>query len=329
MQINHSILNNKYIYLDWNVIKYMKEPRPDKKNIDEEFKRIVFQLKRRYKFPYSMAHIKDRANNYKKEYYDKVKEDFAFAETVNETLCLGIDGDASLVIVQESMLKCFDEYVAEPEKACLINNEYLTCSFRVDMTRMDISHPMFDFFNARGGIYSAKNMELFLIDMYTSIFKDINKYKKLREYVVKIDLDKDFNQVYSLSEKMKLDRLIYHIFPFLDSFQDDTETLMKKWPEIAKRWFSLNNGNLRRDLLLIQGYSLLDMHPLFNEKLKKNKNTLDNIIRDGNNCFYASNAQYFVSEDEDTREKTKFLYGAYDIKTKVVSEKEFLNYFEF
>lgn len=67
------------------------------------------------------------------------------------------------------------------------------------------------------------------------------------------------------------------------------------------------------------------MHPLFGEKLKKNKNTLDNIIRDGNHVYYASEADFFVSEDETTRKKTSFMYEAFDIRTKVVSEKEFLS----
>ena len=70
------------------------------------------------------------------------------------------------------------------------------------------------------------------------------------------------------------------------------------------------------------------MHPLFKEKMKKGKNTLDNIIRDGNHCFYASNGQFFISEDEYTRRKTSFLYGTYNIKTKVVSESDFMNHFE-
>jgi hypothetical protein len=275
-----------------------------------------------------MAHIKDRANNYKEEYYDKVKEDFTFAETINDRFCLGIMDDGSLVMVQKSMQKCFDEYVVEPASDLWIKEEYLTNAFRVDMDKMDCSHPMYEFLKEHGGIYSASNMETFLHEIYTLIFQDVNKYKQLRDYIIKIDFNRDFDQMYSLSDQIKLNLLLYHMFPFLDSFNDDEEKLMKKWPRIAERWFLLNNTTLPRDLLLIQGYTLLDMHPLFSDKLKKNKNTLDNIIRDGNHCFYASNARYFISEDEYTRKKTAFLYGAYGINTIVVSESEFFNYIE-
>jgi len=46
-----------------------------------------------------------------------------------------------------------------------------------------------------------------------------------------------------------------------------------------------NDSNLGQDQLLIQGHLLLHMHPLFKEKLKKGKNILGNIIKDGNQFF--------------------------------------------
>lgn len=51
------------------------------------------------------------------------------------------------------------------------------------------------------------------------------------------------------------------------------------------------------------------------------------MVRDGNHAYYVSEACYFVSEDGHTREKTQFLYDVYGIKTKVVSEEEFINHF--
>ena len=118
--------------------------------------------------------------------------------------------------------------------------------------------------------------------------------------------------------------LYEHLNPFMESREYDIDKLRKQWKSICESWFSLNHTlPLKKSQLLIQGYTLLDMHPLFGEKLKKNKNTLDNIIRDGNHVYYASEADFFVSEDETTRKKTSFMYEAFDIRTKVVSEKEF------
>ena len=115
MQKDETLLNAKYIYLDWNVIKYMKEPRLNKGELDKEFKDTVFKLKKKYKFPYSYAHIKDRANRYLEEYHEQVKEGFEFAETVNDTICVGIDRDR-LILVKETMQTCFNEYLPKLRK---------------------------------------------------------------------------------------------------------------------------------------------------------------------------------------------------------------------
>ena len=327
MQIDGTLLDARYIYLDWNVIKYMKEPRLNKGELDEEFKNTVFKLKKKYKFPYSFAHIQDRANRYSEEHCDKVREDFEFAETVNDTICVGINKDIP-VLVKETMQTCFDRYLSEvPKELSLIDNSF-PFSFNVNMDKIDKTHAMYEFLRERGGEISSKSMDEFLQGLYSVIFQDNSKYKNLRDYVNNFDFEHGMNQEYSFGELIFLDQLLYHLFPFLDSFKDDESTLLKKWTRIADRWFSLNNKEPRRDLVLIQGYSLLDMHPLFKEKLKKGKNTLDNIVRDGNHCFYASKAKYFVSEDENTRIKTAFLYKAYGIKTKVVNEQEFLNCFQ-
>ncbi|SHH77257.1 hypothetical protein [Clostridium magnum] len=326
MQTDEVLLKSKYIYLDWNVIKYMKNPRLDKGDLDKQFNNIILKLKGKYRFPYSIAHIKDRANHFMEEHYAKVKDDFKFAESINDTVCVGIYND-SLVLGKEHMLKLFDEYILEPKKEIDYIDGKFPFLFKVDFDRIDEEHPMYEFLKERQGIMSPKGMEEFLQDLYKAIFQDVGKYKKLRDYVKNFDLDNNLNQRYSYNEVLHLEKLLYHLYPFLSSFQDDVDTLKKKWSKIAERWFLLNNKDLKQDLLLIQGYALLDMHPMFNEKLKKGKNTLDNIIRDGNHCFFASGAQYFVSEDERTREKVSFLYGSYGIKTKVVSESGFLNYF--
>lgn len=324
--INEELLRSKYVYLDWNVFKYMKEPREG--NLDNDFRNLVFKLKRKYKFPFSYAHIKDRANRYSEEHYAKVKEDFEFVETVTDSICVGVHENEP-VLCKESMQKCFDDYIEEKKIDTIENLASFPFSYKIDMEKLDKEHPMYEFLKENNGKLSSEGMDEFLQKMYQCIFTDTNAYKKMRNFVEKLDLKKDLNQPYSWNEVQILNKLLFHMYPFINSFQYDEEELKKNWPHIAERWFSLNHTlPLAKDLLLIQGYTLLDMHPLFREKMKKGKNTLDNIIRDGNHCFYACKGQFFVSEDDYTRRKTSFLYGAYNIKTKVVSEIDFMNYFE-
>lgn len=327
---SNELLRSKYVYLDWNVFKYVKEPRDEKEGLDNQFKNLVFKLKKKYKFPFSYAHVKDRANHYSEEHYKKVKEDIEFVETITDSICVGISAnEAEPILCMTSMQKCFDDYIAEKKIDKIEDLSSFPFSFEIDMEKLDKEHPMYEFLKENQGRLSNEGMDEFLQKMYHCIFTDTNTYKKLRNYAEKIDLKKDLNQPYSCSEVLMLNKLLFHMYPFIDSLQYDEEQLKKNWSHIAERWFSLNRAlPLEKDLLLIQGYALLDMHPLFKEKMKKGKNTLDNVIRDGNHCFYASNAQFFVSEDDYTRRKTSFLYGVYNIKTKVVSENDFMNYFE-
>ena len=54
----------KYIYLDWNVYKYLSEPRQDKGNTDIDMLSTIKSLKNKFIFPYSEGHIKDKASGF-------------------------------------------------------------------------------------------------------------------------------------------------------------------------------------------------------------------------------------------------------------------------
>jgi len=147
----------------------------------------------------------------------------------------------------------------------------------------------------------------------------------MRNYLPNINLTSK-NAYISYMTNSYARELFMHLGPFINSVNYDENTLSSKWKKICESWFSLNHPlPISKAQLLIQGYTLLDMHPLFYDKLKKRKNTLNNIIHDGTHVYYASEAKCFVSEDAHTRKKAKFIYNALGIDTKVLSEKEFLD----
>lgn len=157
----------------------------------------------------------------------------------------------------------------------------------------------------------------YLVSLYENVFSESSFYKKFRKYISKLNSS-------DLLHK-NCDVLISHMWPFIDSFTfSDVNSLSNSWDSIVSRFLSFSCPNVPLSRKFIQGYNLLDFHPLFHDRLKKNKNTLSNIVRDGLHCFYASQAKYFVSEDNATRKKTVFIYKVYGIKTKVVSESEFV-----
>ena len=94
----------------------------------------------------------------------------------------------------------------------------------------------------------------------------------MREYTQNMDWSQVTFSELLTDEEARLNKLLFHMSPFLHSFKDDKLQLKSKWEQIAEKWFSLNNPlPLQKSLLLIQGYTLLDLHPLFKEKLKKEK----------------------------------------------------------
>ena len=104
------VCDRKYIYLDWNVFKYIKEPRKDKEELDKDFKEIVIRTRRKYVYPFSEAHMRDRANNYKPEYRSCVEEDLSFAEAISEGYCLAYRPDKGwLQPIKQSITEVFDQ----------------------------------------------------------------------------------------------------------------------------------------------------------------------------------------------------------------------------
>lgn len=325
--VNPDEVNDPYIYLDWNVFKYMKNNRSKYKELDEEFSKLIDKIKKRYRIPISPAHIKDRMSRFSETYIEDVREDFAFVDSVCEGYFIGNipNKNDQLGLVKADIKNCYVDYMNEKEN---LENDESFASFISDCVinpnSVSSSHPMYYYLKDNQG--NVKDFDTFLEKMYKDIFNETGTYANLRDYIRQFEIDKAEFHVLNLREICELDRLLYHITPFLLSFKyDSVEQLCNNWKYIANRFLSYNTSNPAMEKLLIHGYTLLDMHPLIKkEKLKKKKNTLDNIIRDGSHCYYASKANYFVSEDEAIRDKMSFLYSAYDIKTKILSEQELL-----
>lgn len=322
-------VSDKYIYLDWQVFKYCITPRQDKhQSTDNDFSLLIQKLKEKYRIPYSEGHIRDRANRYTPENRKNVELDFESAEALNEQFCLGTSNDGRLVMRKKPMLSFFDEILNKNDLAFAVEPLNFH-DFQVDMEKINRSHPLYPLLLQTNGILNSNYLSSYLENVFRIIPTDNDLYKNLRTETSRLNSSDLRNNQNPFDMKSHLDRLLNSMSPMIDALKYDRSQLVSAWPSIANRWFE-NSGIQQpfpKDLLLIQGYSLLDFHPLFNDKLKKRKNTADNIWRDGIHCYYASEASYYVTEDEKTREKTKLLYDAYGIKTKVVDMAGFLCYF--
>lgn len=156
MQVSYNdIVKKPYILLDWNVIKYLKTPRKDNNVLDEECKRIVMQIQKKFAFPFCEAHLRDLVQSYSDNNKEKVDSDLKFLETLSQDTALAInDNDDSLLLYNYSPLELFKEIVNEKPPEVNITPEMNPQSiFKVDMEALNEGHPMRQMLEKTNGVY--------------------------------------------------------------------------------------------------------------------------------------------------------------------------------
>ena len=152
------------------------------------------------------------------------------------------------------------------------------------------------------------------------------EYKKFRERikVVKKYIESNWD---NLSSSAKIEYTRYSKF-FFDSLECESEDeLSKIWKENVKNYISSGDSNITDINLMSIAYVMLDFHPLFKNEKINNKNKFTNIVYDANIVYFASGCDIFITEDERCYKKSKFLFKAFNIKTKVYKISEFVNKF--
>ena len=181
----------------------MINPRNDKKELDEEMKRIIYSLRKKYKFPYSHGHIKDRANHYDEKYREEVKADFAFFESITNSFCLARCDELNRFVmikkpimdmtVLEAINRLYEEIKKEKTRRGFNSQYFLNpeATFRVDMSKINKDHPLYEMLERSNGIYNPFSMSEFLEELYNEIFVNADKYRKFRAYMEQFEINKE------------------------------------------------------------------------------------------------------------------------------------------
>lgn len=323
----------KKIMLDWNVIKYLKQPEKieelEKKKKVEILNKILARLKYRGdKIPFCKSHLADLRKSFSLENEDLVKEDLKFLE--NLSVCYYIDYEHKLgktkLLENEEYKKYFDVIKAQEET----NIKFVTPieNLNYEFKSSDIEkNPLFSH------LVDENNEKI----KYSKIFEYLNtiptdfmdgtiEYKKFREMikVVKKYMESNWDK---LSSSAKIEYTIYSKL-FFDSLECKSEDeLSKIWKESIKSYVSSGNSNITDMELMSTAYVMLDFHPLFKNEKINNKNKFTNIVYDANIVYFASGCDIFITEDERCYKKSKFIFKAFNIKTKVYKISEFVNKF--
>ncbi len=309
----------KYIILDWNVIKYLKNPR-SRKDEDCIMKDNIKRLSKKYYFPFCESHLRDLKQSVKQGSEDKAYSDLDFLIDISEGV--GLLPDRTMeTLAKYSAKEYFNILLKEDPPSIKLTPKPLSISI-VDMEKLDRDHPIRPLLDRTGGILSPISFYEWLSEIFVTFFDDPDVYRKMRSYVEKIH--KDLCSCDTIEPYGR--HLIECSTPFFESIAIQTkEELGLVWKNVVDSWLSMNYQNSEPNPLeaLSLSYALLDMHPLFQEKMNS-KNKLDNMVRDLKLICYASSGEYLITEDKKCYEKAKFIYQVYGYKTKVVKINEFI-----
>ncbi|GGG34238.1 hypothetical protein GCM10007425_31200 [Lysinibacillus alkalisoli] len=326
----NNYIKKPYILLDWNVIKYLKSPRSNQSiDKDKECFRIIEQIGNKYAFPFCESHLLDLRQSYSQENLERVNQDLKFLSSISKEVGLGIrENDGNLVLIKCSAVKEFNDLINVNDSNIDIPVKNVPQhKFNIDMATLEESHPLYQMLKENNGIYTPEIMASNLNEIFYKIFDEVDDYKNLRNIIPKLKETLTMQREYGIDKEMAVN-LIEHMTPFINSMEIDSEDeLVKIWKNVCTKYLGINGKvSVPYGELLTNAYIMLDLHPLFKEKLKK-KNTLGNITRDSKMVLYASGAKYFVTEDGAAFKKMSFLFKAFNEQTKILNMEMFIQKF--
>ena len=312
-------MKQKFILLDWNIVKALKSPHNDK---ERDLMFLLQKLQKKYATPFCESHLRDLKKGYSADTKPLVDDDLNFLGTLsrNTALIINESGD----ITTYSPVDPKSAFAQLLSKSLDNNSPDLSTvnippyEFFVDFSALADDHPLKELLGTTNGACTPAIINAFLKEKYDDIFFDKNTYKIFRNYTPKVLNDITMNSP-EMFDKFSL------ALPFYEALKLPEDKLVDVWKNVTESWLKQSLGEtIPFGTHLTCAYTMLDMHPAFYDDLKKKKNTLDNITRDANMIYYASFAEYLITEDKECYRKAKFIFKAFDIKTKVMKISEFL-----
>ena len=317
------VCSKKYIYLDWNVFKYIKEPRTENEELDKSVKEIVIRTRSKYVYPFSEAHLRDRVHKYKPEHREKVEDDLSFVEDISGGYCLAYRPDKRWIQpIKWPITEVFEQVMSSQNKPLDLSAVYPDMMpFEVNNNELEMDELLSEFLSEEKVVLDRNSMGEFVERIFWGCFDSKATYNTVRKQEWQRRQSKEercINDVYFNITQKKLEKLI-------SCYETtDVEFIIENWKNAIIDAISIHypKQEISGEGLISCAYCMLDWHPMFRDKLGK-KNTFSNIVRDAKHVWYASQAHMFVTEDEHTRKKCEVLYKTFGIKTKVLSMQEF------
>lgn len=287
-----SSMKSEFIYLDWNVVKALKENRAP-----QSFVNAIMSLKSQYRIPFSFAHLCDRQKNLSAETKERVKDDLEFFGCLSDGYMFGKNGE-NYGIAKQDIFQKYDEVTVN--KLTRFPAPHIPSEILQQIK--DVGFQKF--------FENKQNIEWYMAIMFCA----------LSRFECDPELYKLYREVFSIRPPCELS-----FFADLQKTNITPEVLKK-----ATDAFLEFNGENKNGVhsKLGTAYLLLDFCPGYREGKINQKNNFTNIYTDSEHTVNASFAKYYITEDHFVRKKAGLVYLAYGIKTQVFSIDEFVKAFQ-
>lgn len=317
----------QYIYLDWNVIQYMKNETKAKCIDGPEFSSLVHRLSRRYHFPFSEGHLDDLLVSFKPENQENIETDLMYLDLLSKGRAVVYsERDESFHITDTINLKksFYDAAKGSPTSTRPEVN-VRSGQFLVDTKSLPEKHIFKRHLSENNDVLDENVVRALLQEMWEQN-DDPVFYKALRDNMSMVPkMLENPNTILDPSSKYRR-----QLSPFLEFLQANTPfDYQENFNSVIASFLSID-GRAIQDLNMGQkiemAYMLLDLHTEFKEKMN-NKNRPSNMGRDIKHLLYASGASHYVTEDKCSFKKATFVTKALALKVKVNSMSDFMSLF--
>ncbi|WP_421306632.1 hypothetical protein [Aeromonas veronii] len=321
-------MSEKYIYLDWNVFKYIKKPRDDKfKDLDVKFAILVEKLSKKYKFPFSEGHLADLLVSYSDKNKDKVDSDLDFISRVSNCLYVKVLNDG-VEFHRIDPRKGFYQYQDEMKEfeSEPISFSVLGSSYKIDTSELGENELLGGFVKENDGVLDAKTFINFIRHISENM-DNPDCYNQMREDV--LNLKENFAKRNTILDQNS--ECFLRALPLLDFIVETDENKIKNSLYNVGCYLSSMNGVKFEDKSLPEKvnvlYNALDFNISLKEKIN-GKNKPSNMRRDSLNLIHALHAQYYLTEDKKTKIKSEIVLHALSHKLKIMGMQEFIFRFD-
>ncbi len=322
------------VYLDWNIFSYLKrlgdveEPYKSLKKILNSYSDILL-------IPYSFAHLNDLSVSYKQG--GKGKEmsmiDIENIKLITKDNALIFDykkgtTEASVYDVKDYFFYLIENNIERPTT--------LTGLFDDDIYDVGEDIEFKDFLKKiREPIFNAGFEEIpekfgFLEKYFESFIENSNFENLFNGFLTVFDALAHDDKLYTgLRNSVLNEYNLNHDYKnSIDVFFDLNRRLLKspykKTFEELQELISANTGDGETksyQRVFSEHFIALDYLGFYCDK------KINNLIQDSYHSFFGAHCDFFVTDDNNTYEKSKLLYKHFNIETKVCKSSEFITKF--